>query len=48
MGASDWFGLASCIVAGIAVVISIVTSKRRLEFTCSHRAEMLQWVPAVR
>jgi len=43
MGASDWLSFASCIVAGIAVVISILTSKRRLEFTCSHRAEILQW-----
>lgn len=43
MGASDWLSLASCIVAGVAVVISILTSKRRFEFTCSHRAEILQW-----
>jgi len=43
MTSSDWLSLASCILAGIAVLISILTSKRRLEFTCSTYAEILQW-----
>lgn len=43
MGIPEWLSVASLLIAGTAVIISIFTSKRRLEFTCSAYAEIMQW-----
>jgi hypothetical protein len=43
MGASEWISLGSCAIAITAVLFSILTSKKRLTFTCSTYTEILQW-----